>query len=265
MAVKAVNLNDGLQQTLGAWFDPGSDWTHSLWVRYDAADYYYTAWVFSNQVTTAIFMASYGYLDDSLPGTPFVQDIEISLNPGFADFYFSEYDYANPSAWTYVTVTYTAGDQTLRMFLNGVQVSGYQPDVTTDLSVGGLANLAYLMTDFASLAGISVAYSGLWQIAMTPEQILAQMTEETPQELTGLIWFTPLPSPADLTDISGNGHDWSEMGSLIEVPGPFDLNARVSQLPLEVAYDMAAWRPYIGGGANGWETPAPPETVGDLP
>lgn len=48
-------------------------------------------------------------------------------------------------------------------------------------------------------------------------------------------------------------------GSQIQVTSTSDV--RLAQLPLEVAYDMVFWRPYVGGGANGWETPPPAQTT----
>lgn len=264
MAIQGVNVGDSVGQVVGAWFDPGADWTYANWVRYDTGNYYSTAWTFYNDVTDSIFIASYGYPDTGLPGQPFVQDIEVGLTPGLGSYYSTEYDQPNPTMWTHIAVVYTVSDQTLRMYVNGVLVVGYQADIVADLSSGGLVNSAFLLSDGVSLEKVSMAYSGLWQTALTAPQIAAQMQSPVPLVSSGLIWFTPLNDASDLSDISGNDHGWTEVfGTIQTVTGPFPL-VTMSQLPLEAAYDMAAWRPYVGGGANGWETPAPQTSHGDL-
>ena len=65
---------------------------------------------------------------------------------------------------------------------------------------------------------ISVAYCREWTAALTASQIQTEMVSASAVHATNLYMDCPLT--ANLNDISGNGHNWTQMGSGSFVAGP---------------------------------------------
>jgi hypothetical protein len=109
---------------------------------------------------------------------------------------------------------------TLYMYLNGAlditNVRGDAGDTGANFQVG---NNVYS----ENMKGRLAAFKG-WNVALTAEEIQNEMRVARPRKLQNLIWWLPVMDAATLAnrlkDLSGNGNDMSENGTVTLGEGP---------------------------------------------
>ncbi len=99
-----------------------------------------------------------------------------------------------------------------------------------------------------SSAKVAMAYLRDWQAWLTDAEVLAEMVSAAAVRTSGLLTDTPLSTHTDLADDSGNGRNWTLLGSASTVDGPL-LNVRpegatvISALPYSLELDASTVAP----------------------
>jgi hypothetical protein len=261
MAVLFATPSDLLERSTGAFLDNTRDYTVTFWAQPVSA-------LASGDFRTFYQSTNAGFSAGVFVGQADSGVVELYCNTDLGSGFFDALGVAPlaDAAWVAFGLTYVAatGAFTLYQAIAGVLtvvaagVLDFSAIAFTDELLGGEPD---------SAADTGMAYFREWQAVLSEAEILAELLSPLVIRTADLFTDTPLLSPADLTDASGNGHDWTAVGSVALLAGPFTAApTRLTQLPLEAAYDFALWRPYIGGGANGWETPVlNPKSSGDIP
>ncbi len=201
-----------------SWFDPASDWTRTGWVQeygeIPSSSRFRTYWAFGDKDFTASYVGLFSGVDAS--------NISVGAWDGS-----TPYTTANASttidAWVPVGLVYSASGHTLKLWVNGTLVDTLSVNFSTFTFslTGDYLGSGYDGNDVSTQSDIGWAYCGVWQRAMTPTELLAQLNSATVLDATSLLAFTPLASPASLTDTSGNGRGWTSSGpTLVSLTGP---------------------------------------------
>ncbi len=227
MAISLPTGNDYLSRNSGI-LSPASDQTTMFWVRVDTLPTVYqplytlvddptifndfhTLWLAKPNPFSAVNVLT---LSD-----------ECQVNPTFAAL--SSAQPFTASVWMHVAVTQSG--TTHRVYLNGTlwtsdrYTSGgnavTQTSYTLNLAAAAITK-EYLGGD--GTAGndgvLSFAYCREWTAALTQAQILVEMQATTAVHTANLYMDRPFTST--ILDVSGNGHNWTQIGSATFVAGP---------------------------------------------
>jgi hypothetical protein len=131
--------------------------------------------------------------------------------------------------YEYIAMVYDGGTA-FKFYVDGVLIDTLTIDISAISFVEVQGDISGSWNDFG------FGYVGVWQAALSSGQLNAQAQSATP--LTTALSFTPLSSPSDLTDSTGNGHDWTVTGSLAFVVDPW--NAFITQIATEVLGNVTA-------------------------
>ena len=228
-----------------------ADWTRLQWVKFPAdptGANYYTVFYTINVALTD-WVGGFAYLS---PG--FVQDAEADRNGMFQQIQTP----TSSGTWIHRAVRYTALTHLLELLINAVVVGS----VTIDLSPAATWENAFDhlgWDDASTLTGNSVAYDRIWQATLSTSEIAAEMGAQTAVRQTNLIADNPLQTASDLAALNNPLLIWSVIGSVTTAPDAPPLGARITQLPLEAAYNYAQIQRYLQGGGLDWVTP--PQTL----
>lgn len=125
-----------------------------------------------------------------------------------------------PGQWYHIAVRYKASSNELT-----IVVDGNQRGAADIANLGALS----LTTDeilgsgpIGDLPNVASREVRVFQAWLTDGEITAEMRNASPIITSSLLSDTPLPSPADLTDHSTGGHDWTVYGSLSITDDQFD-------------------------------------------
>lgn len=228
MAIQLVTGNDYLTRTTGL-LSPASDSTVMFWVKVDGVIAAYQP-LYTLVDNPAVFN-QYDEIWLSNPN-PFGTNAgltlmnQVALSPPY-----SGLDGVDPlGVGTYRHIAKVQSGTTHRVYINGVLWSAYrhstggvgdgagQTSFTLDFSTAVVGH-EYLGGDGTVNEGnLDVAYVREWTAALTQAQIQTEMFSSVAVKTTGLYMDCPLVS--DLLDDSGNGHDWTQVGSGSFVAGP---------------------------------------------
>lgn len=221
MSINCVTLGDGLVRTTGSFLSTVDDYTVTFWAKVTTAPTAGTWKTFVLMYDT--LRDNYLWIGQDDAGRP---DLYVQrFAPGFE--FTDIVGTALPTdAWAAFGITYTAatGEHTL-----------YQRASSVSLTTVGTAAFTW-GTQFSSFATeragddatpsqvpVGLAYYRSWQRQLTPAQILAELNSSMVVTRTDLFMDTPLPNPAHVEDLSGNGRDWTAVGSPVYIEGPLPL------------------------------------------
>ncbi len=125
--------------------------------------------------------------------------------------------------WEYIAMVYDGGTA-FKFYVNGVLIDTLTIDISAITFVEVIGQVSGSYNDFG------FGYVGVWQAALSSAQLIAQGSFATP--LTTALSFTPLTTPSNLTDSTGNGHGWTLTGVLTQVADPWD--SEITQIATEV-------------------------------
>lgn len=230
MSVKFNQPDEGLTRS-GSYFAPGSDWSILIWTNsrsYTAAQYgtlYYFGDGTYGTPYVAIYLDAAGITAEAFNGIATYGTITIA------------YDY---EIWKSFALTYNSATTTLSLLINGVIVG------TAVINLGIIvfpSNTEYLLTDTTGdtdlLGGIEVFNVMTFQSLLTATQITAQVFTTT--ILTGtLLTFTPLTNDTDLADDSGNGRNWTTIGSGSSLVSPTLVPTATANIAATSAYELGS-------------------------
>ena len=114
--------------------------------------------------------------------------------------------------WMHLTLIRSVANVTF-VYVNGMQLGSMVKNLTT-------ATLAkeYLGNDTFSDGGCTIAYARQWNAVVSNAQIAIEMQATSAVQTTNLWGDWPLTS--DINDTSGNGRNWTQVGSGSFVAGP---------------------------------------------
>jgi hypothetical protein len=198
----------------GSFLDPTRDFTRVLQVRYDSVP--------SGAERATLFLGA----NDSGWTTPYLwlgstgdaSDLYCAVDTGGGSV-----DSVPVAAalhqWHTVAVVYTASVHELRVYFNLALIA------TLPADFGNVPPFAVdkLGSDPAgdSWSGLAFAYERTWQAALTVTELRAEALVTSAARTIGLLSNSPLSGLWDLSDRSGNGHDWTAVGALSQTIGPF--------------------------------------------
>lgn len=207
------------------YLNTAQSWTRCLWVKYPVAvtfpPDYYTAWFFYHNAGGTDTLGGFSF--DGGSGT--VQDIEANTTSGGAAS--AEAPIALAS-WVHVAWVYDATAMTLSLFLGG-QVAASTP---YDLS-GASFNAETIGNDAFSVGNACVAYSRVWQAALTAVQIDREMRSNSAVRQANLLRDESLYDSGTLSTFAVEGDDPET------VTGPLsDYRVYVNDVERDCAIDM---------------------------
>jgi hypothetical protein len=123
-------------------------------------------------------------------------------------------------AWFTWALVYNSVAHTLAFYVNETLRHTFSVNLSTIVFVQTTENIG--TSDYAEWSDIGAAQFRVWQSFKTAGPLYTEWASATVVDHTALLAATPLTGPADLTDTSGNGRDWSVVGSAgSSVAGPF--------------------------------------------
>ncbi len=194
---------------------------------------------------------SYILMDDPVTYTDFV-----ALYSGTTNFDFNtptgDRTHTAPANATWYHIAWTQTGTSQRFYINGAVVGA----ALTYNRAAVTVNNEYLGQDGTGSAGETYlyAYCREWTVALTSAQIIDEMQATTAVHTANL--YMDCPFNGNVLDISGNGHDWTTVGSATFVDPPsFPTNhtaatatALTTTLPSTLTVDFAdgivAWYSY---------------------
>lgn len=217
MAILSTVAGDELTRT-PSWLDPSQDWTRAHWVRFSSEvtlPSYYANWYAFDFTPDTYALGGFAYKDTLVD--PFVQDGESflpSLTIGTSPI--------DAATWRYVAWRYTALNLEIELLIDGVVVDAFAADLSAaGATVNSEERLGY---DGGSEPGIAFGYDRWWQAAVTDGELLVERTSPQAVRTANLLTDTPLSSPTDLGDISGNNRDWALTGTWGSIAGPTEVS-----------------------------------------
>lgn len=228
MSVKFNVVDEGLTRS-GSYFNPVADWTILLWgnvptITVGYADLYVFGDASFNNSYICIYVTATGVFVDLFDGTT-----TSTLGPVTIDF----------EIWKSIAVTYASGTTTATLFINGVSVDTVIVNLSTFVFV---ETAEYLFTDTSAdvtLQGeVEVFNVRTWQNDLSAAQITAESFSNTPVVTASLLTDTPLTNDTDLADDSGNGRNWTTVGSGSSLTSPTLVPTATANIAATSAYDI---------------------------
>jgi hypothetical protein len=199
MAVHLATVADYLKRTT-ALLPATGDSTVCLWVRFDTV------------AVSPLYQTAYVILDDPAVYTEYVAIYGQSTQL-FLDGNFTSVTTTAPTANTWYHVAWVQSGTTQRFYVNGTLIGSQTHNraaVTNGFElIGG---------DTFSEGDVSVAYCREWTSALTQNEIRTELVSPTVVKTTSL--YMDCPFIANINDISGNSHNWTQVGSATFVAGP---------------------------------------------
>ncbi len=149
----------------------------------------------------------------------------------------------------YVAATYHATTHVISFCINGVVVGTMTHDMSAwDFVTGGTTQ--YLLSN--TWHDHAIERVRIWQRTLTLAELQAEQVTTTAASATNLLADTPLVSPADVTDVSGNGYDFTTVGA--GLTGPL-VSPTLFAPPTTVAFaDHFVERTAAGTVQTGWSS-----------
>lgn len=214
MAVYFPAFGDGLTRD-GSFLDPALDWTISGWALMPdppPSDGYTFRLIGAGDFTAPWLFLGRDGIDNLAYGAADNGGGEIDAGgPGF---------YGTPTdQWVYFALRYAAATTEISFIVNGIQIG--------DAGIVDLSSVPPITPEFAATAessaggNISIGFLREWQAWLTETELQAEMESYAAVRTSDLLSDTKLVTAEDLTDSSGNGHDWTLLGFADTVDGPF--------------------------------------------
>jgi hypothetical protein len=197
----------------GTFVVPSTDWTRATWTFLDVASIVagedFTVWELRSADTRTA-----ARLFTSLVASVLTLQLEARLNGVIVASVSTPFE---AESWFMVTPRYTASTHTLDVYLDdALAVTG-----TMDLSAFPvLAVDSLLQGTLPSEITIRGCRDRWWQQALSETAIGFEFESTRAVVQNALLADTPLTGPADLSDASGNGHNWTLAGTAFGVAGP---------------------------------------------
>lgn len=216
MAIQGASLGDRLTRA-GAYLDTTQSFTILGWGQQVTlqADTTFTTW---RMFGDPAFVAAYLFVGTYTDGTETQLYAEIFDGLIYTD---SSIVVAVPGTWYGCAVVVdqpngeirfslvtTPGDTPTLVGTIPVDVSAITFGVTTECAYG----------DPAAPQPVAWGYDRVFASALTPAQIRTELASA--EAVVTALADTPLRSPTDLADISGNGRDWTAVGTPVYLTGP---------------------------------------------
>jgi hypothetical protein len=207
--IDCYSVGDRVRRTRG-YLTLTSDWTRLLWVKevFDPGiGLNNTVWILGDEsgaspyvrLRTDISLGYRGLAIRTYDGTTTLDSAATAVNAIIE------------GVFSWAAVRYTAAAHTLDLIQDGAIVATLSVNLSTFVftgtndSVGG---------DTTAEGGIAVTRDRVWQAALTLLELAAEAASRTPVRLTSLLANAPLETDTDLTDHSGNGHDFAVVGAV---------------------------------------------------
>lgn len=198
MAVRLANVTTDYLQRTTSLLPHGGDSTVCFWVKWPVVP-----------------AASTAYILMDAPGT-YVDYVAIYAGTGNVDFESPGHDVLGtaPVNDTWLHLAWVQSGTTQRCYINGSLIGSYTYNRAA-ITVGD----EYLGNDtFGAATEMQFAYCREWTAALTQTEIRAELASPTVVKTTSLYMDCPLT--ADILDISGLSHNWTQQGSATFVAGP---------------------------------------------
>lgn len=210
MAISCPSTNDRLQRVSGDFLTNTQDFTIAFWAQVSAFGAYQTLQLLS--------VGAVNYDVDTWLGT-FVDNAPTSAI--YVERYPSVFAETSPRAlgtWYYVTMRWQFSTQRLSVSLAGIEQAFVITNLTT---IAGIFTQEFLGAD--GLGGndtpIALAYYRSWQAYLTDAELATEQQATSAVRTANLFCDTPLTTASQLADLSGNGRDWSAVGSPVTFTG----------------------------------------------
>ena len=251
MAIRSTNLNDYLKRTTNV-VAASSNYTCVFW------------WRFTGSLTATDYRTPFITLDDPAIYTDGVAIYNYE-GGGTTGLRVEAFPPVNNTALSIPTVnlwyplTYTRNGNTHSFYLAGILIG----TSTLNVSAETFAWLSILSDTFdTGTEAMEICRFREWNTALSLVQINAEINSPTAVHLTNLVTDTPLTS--DLLDVSGNGNNWTAVGSPGFVADPAfptnislatatdigSLPASLSQTVSLDSYVFTTWYKYQSNPAN---------------
>lgn len=207
-------------------------------------------WVKSGAISTApAYQTGYIILDDPAVYTDYTGTFSnSSANTLDAAGQIVHASVASAATWYYYTWTQTGTTQ--RLYINGSLIGS-----VTKNRAAFVDGFEFLGNDTFSDGNLSLAYCREWTVALNQTQILAELQATAAVHTANL--YMDCPFTSTILDVSGNGHDWTQIGSATFVAGPtFPSNSTAATatafgtLPQTITQNfgdgLEAWFSYTG-------------------
>jgi hypothetical protein len=208
-AIAFVGVGSGLSRS-GAFINPATSWTRTGWFQITTSFVDFKTLFLYGDVA---YIAPYVWL-----GTDHTGAVTLETYDGttYTDQASSILALGSWNSWAAV---YDSGTHQLSFYVNNALVS----TITVNFSTFVFSST----TEFAGNEGVSqfndaIAHFRTWQLAKALADLQQEWQSPTVVSATSLLAATPLTSPSDLADTSGNGRNWSAIGAAATtVTGPF--------------------------------------------
>jgi hypothetical protein len=218
MAISFNTLNNGLLRSSGGFLSTGSDFTVMFWMQYPTSigntTDYRTVWVLGDDTFTAGYV--WVGITAGLSTVALCNNFNLQTQNDIPVTSFTSPAQAIPTIWSHVAVTYDHTTHVATLYING---SLFEAATAIDLSAVTFAAERFAFDAEGAVSGIGITYYRSFQTKLTADQIKAEMAS-TIAVASSPFCDTPLTSPSDLADISGNGRDWTLVGSGNTINGP---------------------------------------------
>lgn len=250
MPLLTTTVGSGIQRA-GAYWAFGSNWSMATAVKVSAlptGSDKYCLWFRGDTAKVnpyiAIYWSSSGIYIEIFDG------VTTTTTSTFAQ----QTRYAN--TWYYISITYTSFNTEISLVFNGAQTF---PRTVNMGAIAFVQTTEYAGTDAGSaLGGIALEYFRTWNavasVGVSASFIGPAAAQErgstTAVNTANNYADTPLTTGADLADISGNGRDWSAIGSLsTETYGPLDLVGGLFTSDFNTVPNFSEWT-YVPNSAG---------------
>lgn len=123
------------------------------------------------------------------------------------------------STWYHVAFTYTPGGNCF-IYLNGTVQNGAGSTANSLAGTPDQQELGGWRTTNGNRLDGSIAAVKFWNRALSGAEVAAEVNFAAPQTATSLYGYWYLNNETDYLDQSGNGHDWSVLGTLTAGANP---------------------------------------------
>ena len=151
----------------------------------------------------------------------------------------------------HVGIVYTAATTTIELFINGVSIGSG----TLDASLITATQLWMMDDNGGGWSNIAIWYARIWERKLSTAEIISEMSSTSIVQTNDVFMNTPLTD--NRLDFSGNGYDWTEVGTVTYYTNPpvnqYPISAKtVNSLPFTdslnvystLGYTAAVWYKY---------------------
>lgn len=236
MGIQFTTPNSGLIRTTGGLINPANSFTFMLWAMYSSPignlTDYRTIAVFGDNAYVNPYFWIGSYKNQS--SVALCDNVGIEATGSVDDESTNQVSMV-PGTWYHLAVTYDATSHTISFYINGWLIATIIVDMTG--VVWAAERLAFDAAPLgASVSGIAVAQYRSFTSVLTIDQIKTEMISA--RAILPAFCDTPLSSPSDLADVSGNGNSWTPVGGMgVAVPSPIGV-VGVPNLTPDTAIDI---------------------------